>query len=606
MQLRPLLQRLILSGLMGLGLVAGGIGGGSASALSGSSFMAGRIIDDGVFYNFNDMTAAQVQSFLTVQVPSCDVSGDKPYYGTYGGHTYTGNIIRRNLDPNYPAPYTCLTNYLENTSTHANNVQGAVGYTTGLVHNCNITRGDPGFGTGVCTAAEIIYISAVQYGINPKVLLATMQKESLGSLITDDWPWWTQYKVPMGYGCPDSAPCDSQYFWFYNQVHNAARQFRLYTNNPNNYNYTIGLNNIKYHPDPSGCGTQAVNILNQATANLYDYTPYVPNSAALNNLYGLGDGCSSYGNRNFWRFYNDWFGSTTLPSYASSYMSQSAYPTIKAGTSATVWIQYHNAGAQPWFDGVTAGANNASPINLATTHGMNRSSVFGAPWGGDRHRSAGQFSAVYEADGTTLAANQHVAQPGQIARFSFPMQAQTGLATGVYREFFQPIVEGGTVMNDPWTFLDVTVRPSYYASAYAGQSPYPTVLRGQQVTSWFEYKNVGTLPWYDNSSVTTGNLPIHLATSHPMNRASLFGVPWGGDRNRASGMFAAVYEADGVTPAADQHVVQTGQIGKIDLIMAAPANAQPGVYREFFQPIVEGTPNGAMNDPWTFLDVTVQ
>jgi hypothetical protein len=559
----------------------------------------------------------------------------------------------------------------------------------------------------------------------------------------------------MGYGCPDSAPCDSQYFWFYNQVHNAARQFRLYTNNPNNYNYTIGLNNIKYHPDPSGCGTQAVNILNQATANLYDYTPYVPNSAALNNLYGLGDGCSSYGNRNFWRIYNDWFGSTTLPSYASSYMSQSAYPTIKAGTSATVWIQYHNAGAQPWFDGVTAGANNASPINLATTHGMNRSSVFGgpwggdhnrpsgvfdtvyksdgtaygtnphvvqpgesarysftlsapanlaggvyreffqpveegtiggnmndpwtylditvqpstyasayagqsaypsmltgqqanvwlqykntgnepwyddasaggaggmpvhlatshginrgsvfgAPWGGDRNRSAGQFSAVYEADGTTLAANQHVAQPGQIARFSFPMQAQTGLATGVYREFFQPIVEGGTVMNDPWTFLDVTVRPSYYASAYAGQSPYPTVLRGQQVTSWFEYKNVGTLPWYDNSSVTTGNLPIHLATSHPMNRASLFGVPWGGDRNRASGMFAAVYEADGVTPAADQHVVQTGQIGKIDLIMAAPANAQPGVYREFFQPIVEGTPNGAMNDPWTFLDVTVQ
>jgi hypothetical protein len=498
-----------------------------------------------------------------------------------------------------------------------------------------------------------------------------------------------------------------------------------------------------------------VNILNQATANLYDYTPYVPNSAALNNLYGLGDGCSSYGNRNFWRIYNDWFGSTTLPSYASAYVSQSAYPTIMAGTSATVWIQYRNAGAQPWFDGVTAGANNASPVNLATTHSMNRSSVFGvpwggdhnrpsgifdtvykadgsaygtnphvvqpgesarysftltapanlaggvyreffqpveegtiggnmndpwtyldvsvqpatytssyagqsaypsmltgqqanvwlqykntgnepwyddasasgagsmpvhlatshginrgsvfgAPWGGDRNRSAGQFSAVYEADGTTLATNQHAAQPGQIARFSFPMQAQTGLATGVYREFFQPIVEGGTVMNDPWTFLDVTVRPSYYASAYAGQSPYPTVARGQQVTSWFEYKNVGTLPWYDNSSVTTGNLPIHLATTHPLNRASLFGVPWGGDRNRASGMFTAVYEADGVTPASDQHVVQPGQIGKIDFIMAAPANAQPGLYREFFQPIVEGTPTGAMNDPWTFLDVTVQ
>jgi len=42
---------------------------------------------------------------------------------------------------------------------------------------------------------------------------------------------------------------------------------------------------------------------------LYYYTPYVPNKAALDNLYGTGDACSAYGNRNFWRFYHDWFGS---------------------------------------------------------------------------------------------------------------------------------------------------------------------------------------------------------------------------------------------------------------------------------------------------------
>ncbi len=51
-------------------------------------------------------------------------------------------------------------------------------------------------------------------------------------------------------------------------------------------------------------------IENQATAGLYIYTPYVPNQAALNNLYGTGDGCSAYGNRNFWRTFTDWFGST--------------------------------------------------------------------------------------------------------------------------------------------------------------------------------------------------------------------------------------------------------------------------------------------------------
>jgi hypothetical protein len=28
---------------------------------------------------------------------------------------------------------------------------------------------------------------------------------------------------------------------------------------------------------------------------------------------GSGDGCSSYGNRNFWRYFNSWFGSTVIP-----------------------------------------------------------------------------------------------------------------------------------------------------------------------------------------------------------------------------------------------------------------------------------------------------
>jgi hypothetical protein len=30
----------------------------------------------------------------------------------------------------------------------------------------------------------------------------------------------------------------------------------------------------------------------------------------LANLYGTGDSCSAYGNRNFWRIFRDWFGST--------------------------------------------------------------------------------------------------------------------------------------------------------------------------------------------------------------------------------------------------------------------------------------------------------
>ncbi|MEI6591562.1 MAG: hypothetical protein WCO24_06105, partial [Actinomycetes bacterium] len=59
----------------------------------------------------------------------------------------------------------------------------------------------------------------------------------------------------------------------------------------------------------SSCGKKTFLLKSQATANLYYYTPYTPNKAALDNLYSKGDSCSSYGNRNFWRFYWDWFGS---------------------------------------------------------------------------------------------------------------------------------------------------------------------------------------------------------------------------------------------------------------------------------------------------------
>ncbi len=59
-----------------------------------------------------------------------------------------------------------------------------------------------------------------------------------------------------------------------------------------------------------GCGSSPVYIQNQATANLYYYTPYQPNAAAIRAGYGEGDGCSSYGNRNFYQYFTDWFGSS--------------------------------------------------------------------------------------------------------------------------------------------------------------------------------------------------------------------------------------------------------------------------------------------------------
>lgn len=253
-----------------------------ADALSGSQFNPGRIIDDAVFFNKNTMSASQIQSFLNSKVPTCDTNGSidgRAAYGTSRG---------------YPPPYTCLKDYRQTTSNIAPDSGICSGYT----------------GASNETSATIIYKVARSCGINPQVLLVMLQKEQ--SLVTDDWPWSIQYQKAMGAFCPDTAPCDSGYAGFFKQMYYGAHRLKVYTANPNSFNYRAGRNNtIYYHPDLQRCGSSNVYIQNQATANLYIYTPYRPNQAALNNLYGEGDSCSSYGNRNFWRMFNDWFGSTT-------------------------------------------------------------------------------------------------------------------------------------------------------------------------------------------------------------------------------------------------------------------------------------------------------
>jgi len=246
----------------------------AASAATPSDFSAGNIISDSVFFDPGVMTSAQVQQFLDSQISGC-ASG-----------------------------YTCLNNYTETTATRP-----ADAYCKAY--------------TGVASqrASDIIWSVGQACGINPQVLIVLLQKEQ--SLVTDTSPTTSTYNRATGYGCPDTAPCDTQFYGFTNQVYKAARQFRVYQAWPGDFNYRPGANAILFNPN-SGCGASTVYIENQATAGLYNYTPYQPNAAALANLYGIGDSCSSYGNRNFWRLFTDWFGNPQ----GSSLVRTSADPTV--------------------------------------------------------------------------------------------------------------------------------------------------------------------------------------------------------------------------------------------------------------------------------------
>ncbi|RUR01332.1 hypothetical protein [Labedella endophytica] len=236
----------------------------SAEALVTDGFDPGYIISDERFTDSGSMTNNQVQQFLQAKGASC----------------------RSN----------CLKDYRMATTDRDPVAGRCNGYTGKSTEN----------------VANIIKNVAVSCGINPQVLLVMLEKEQ--GLVTSTAPSSSRYRIAMGYACPDTAPCDTRYYGFFNQVYMAAYQFKVYATSPSSFRYRAGQNNtIQWHPNAS-CGSSTVYIRNQATASLYNYTPYRPNAAALANPYGTGNSCSSYGNRNFFVKFSDWFGATTAAS----------------------------------------------------------------------------------------------------------------------------------------------------------------------------------------------------------------------------------------------------------------------------------------------------
>lgn len=302
---------LVASVLVGVSVIA--TPAAPASAATAANWDPGFIIDDSIFYDSSSMDAGSVQSFLNAQVSQCQT-----------------------------AAYTCLKGYGVPTETRPADRFCASAYQ----------------GAAYQTAAQIIDGVAKACGINQRVLLVLLQKEQ--GLVTSTAPSARAFAAATGMSCPDTAGCDPQYAGFFYQVYFAARQFQVYRLSTN-FGYQAGrVNDIKLNPDAS-CGTQSVYIYNQATAALYTYTPYTPNAAALSNLYGIGDACSAYGNRNFWRIFSDWFGDPhhyTVADGFASYWNAHGGATGSMGNPTSYLVMLESSGGSyQRFQGGTAYAS---------------------------------------------------------------------------------------------------------------------------------------------------------------------------------------------------------------------------------------------------------
>ncbi len=129
-------------------------------------FDPGMIISDSIFYDAGSMSAADIQAFLDTKGANCSPA--------------SGN--------------TCLKDYRQATTTRS-----ADSYCKAYA------------GSGSESAAQIIAKVATACGINPQVLLVTLQKEQ-GLVTATAGKSAAVYQKALGFGCPDTAACDTQYF----------------------------------------------------------------------------------------------------------------------------------------------------------------------------------------------------------------------------------------------------------------------------------------------------------------------------------------------------------------------------------------------------------
>ncbi len=504
----------IILGIITLAFVSAALPAHTASA-----FNAGRIIDDGVFTNKSSMSPSSVQSFLNSKVPACDTWGAQT--SEFGGGTRRQWAEARG----YSAPFTCLRDYSE----------------------------------GGRTAAQIIYDAAQEFAINPQVLIVLLQKEQ--GLVTDTWPLASQYKTATGYGCPDTAACDSQYFGLTNQIRWAGRMFRAIINNsPTWYTpYVLGNNYIQYNPVAS-CGGSNVNIQNRSTQALYNYTPYQPNAAALAAGWGTAS-CGAYGNRNFYLYFTNWFGSTTAAaSYGYSivsreFYSDSAYqnrlsdtPTIEPSSTFYVRITVKNTGNQTWYK---------DSLRLGGQDPVNRSSDFAT----NSWMSPGRVGSM----------NENSVAGGENATFTFSMRATPHLETRY--ESFGVLIEGQRWLDGFFT-LPITI---------ASANPYYSVktlsLAAYSDSNLTRPLNAASIDLYTGSKMyvkatlkNTGNQPLpatitKLATSNPRDRTTIYSD--------------ASWISQSRVTLAQEGIIAPGATGTFRFSMTAPDTAQARKIEQF-------------------------
>lgn len=141
------------------------------------------------------------------------------------------------------------------------------------------------------TSAQIIWEVSQKHNVNPKFLLTNLEKEQ--GLIQKSQATEKALDWAMGYSCYGGS-CNEKHRGFYNQIEASAETQQIYLAKAGQFAFVTGKETVTFDG-------YKVTPQNNATTNLYIYTPYVGNAPELgiNSRFGA--------NKLFWRIWQRYF-----------------------------------------------------------------------------------------------------------------------------------------------------------------------------------------------------------------------------------------------------------------------------------------------------------
>jgi stage II sporulation protein D len=121
--------------------------------------------------------------------------------------------------------------------------------------------------------------------------------------------------------------------------------------------------------------------------------------------------------------------------YQVQWVAQSPSLAMAPGDTTELWVDFKNVGNTAWK------ADGPTPMRLGTARKLDRQSGFYHSTWINQNRAATMTPAVVN--------------PGEVARFSFTIQAPQKI--GKYKEYFLPVIDNLTWLNDVGLYWDISV-----------------------------------------------------------------------------------------------------------------------------------------------------